>query len=132
MAARGLTSTGKFWLEHIEACGAARVSMKAYAERHGLNLQSFYCWKGQLKKLGALSPSASSTDANSFTPVTLAASPERDSKPPAVYGPGGPSARISLANGITIEVPTDISAEALGRLIRAAMVAHTPLADLGT
>ncbi len=83
--------------------------MKAYAERHGLNLQSFYCWKGQLKKAGLLSPSPSPT-ANAMIPVAFAAASE-----PRL------SARLSLANGITIEVPAGVSPEALARLIGAAM-----------
>ena len=110
MADFGLTSTQQFWLGHVEACAAAGVSMKTYAERHGLNLQSFYCWKGQLKKRGLLSPRTSSTDANAMIPVAFVAAPEPR-----------PSARLSLANGITIEVPAGVSPEALGRLIGAAV-----------
>ena len=110
MADHGLTSTQKFWLGHVEACLASGVSMKGYAERHGLNLQSFYCWKGQLKKRGVLSPRTSSTAANAMIPVAFAAAP----KP-------RPSARLSLANGITIEVPAGVSPEVLARLIGAAM-----------
>lgn len=110
MADHGLTSTQRFWLEHVKACEAAGVSMKAYVERHGLNLQSFYCWKGQLKKRGLLSPRTSSTDANAMVPVAFVAAPTPR-----------PSARLSLANGITIEVPAGVSPEALGRLIGAAM-----------
>ena len=110
MADLGLTSTQQFWLEHVEACAAAGVSMKSYAERHGLNLQSFYCWKGQLKKRGLLAPTPASSDTNAMLPVAFLASP----------GPR-PSARVSLANGITIEVPSGVSPEALVRLIGAAM-----------
>jgi len=33
----------RVWLDHVTACGKAEVSMKAYAERHGLDLQQFYC-----------------------------------------------------------------------------------------
>ena len=114
MADLGLTSTQQFWLGHVEACEAAGVSMKSYAEQHGLNLQSFYCWKGQLKKRGLLSPTPSPTDDNAMLPVAIVASPE-----PRVAT--APSARLSLANGITIEVPSGVSTEALARLIGAAM-----------
>ena len=110
----GLTSTQQFWLEHVEACAAAGVSMKSYAERYGLNLQSFYGWKGQLKKRGLVSPPPSSRDANAMIPVAVVASPG-----PRVVA--GPSARISLANGVTIEVPPGVSPAALVRLIDAAM-----------
>ena len=114
MADLGLTRTQQFWLGHVEACEATGLSMKSYAERHGLNLQNFYGWKGQLKKLGALSPATSSTDANPFAPVAVVASPE----PRVTSGPG---ARISLANGIMIEVPAGVSPEVLVRLLGAAM-----------
>ncbi|MFY0611003.1 MAG: transposase [Hyphomicrobiaceae bacterium] len=97
-----MTSTQQFRLEHVEACAAAGVSMKSYAERYGLNLQSFYGWKGQLKKRGLVSPPLSSRDANAMMPVAVVASPG-----PRVVS--GPSARISLANGVTIEVPSGVS-----------------------
>ena len=110
MADLGLTSTQQFWLGHVEACAAAGVSMKTYAERYELNLQSFYCWKGQLKKRGLLSSPVSSTDNNAMLPVAFVASPE-----PC------PGARILLANGITIEVPSGVPPEVLVRLIGVAM-----------
>jgi transposase-like protein len=122
MAERGLTSTQQFWLDHVAACAAAGVSMKAYAEQHGLNVQSFYGWKEQLKKRGLVSPAPSSTDANAMIPVAFVASPQ-----PRVVG--GPAARISLANGITIEVPSGVSPEALVRLIGAAMDVPCALED---
>ncbi|MAI47279.1 MAG: hypothetical protein CMB79_15775 [Filomicrobium sp.] len=110
MSDLGLTSTQQFWLGHVEACEAEGVSMKTYAERHGLNLQSFYCWKGQLKKRGLLSSPLSSTEDNAMLPVAFVASPG-----------SRPSARILLANGITIEVPPGVSPEMLVRLIGATM-----------
>jgi len=110
MADLGLTPTQQFWLGHVEAFEVAGVSTRSYAERHGLNLQNFYCWKGQLKKRGLLSSTSSSTDANAMMPVAFVASPEPR-----------PIARISLANGITIEVPSGASPEALVRLIGAAI-----------
>ena len=51
-----------------------------------------------------------STAANAMIPVAFVAASEPR-----------PSARLSLANGITIEVPAGVSPEALGRLIGAAM-----------
>ena len=114
----GLTSRQQFWLEHVEACEAAGVSMKAYAERRGLNLQSFYGWKGQLKRRGLLSPAHSSADDNGMLPVAFVASPEPS-----------PGARVSFANGITIEVPPGVPPEALVRLIGAAMNVPSPSED---
>ena len=110
MADIGLTPTQRFWLGHVEACEAEGVSMKSYAERHELKLQSFYCWKGQLKKRGFLSSTLPSTDDRAMLPVTFVVPPEPR-----------PSARVSFTNGITIEVPSGVSPEALARLIGAAM-----------
>lgn len=110
LADLGLTAMQQFLLEHVETCEAAGVSMKSYAERHRLNLQSFYCWKGKLKKRGLLSRSSSSTDDNAMLPVAFVASPEPR-----------PSARVSLTNGIIIEVPSGVSPEVLASLIGAAM-----------
>lgn len=63
-------------------------------------------------RIGVAPPS--SRDANAMMPVAVVAS----SGPRVV---AGPSARISLANGVTIEVPSGVSPAALVRLIDAAM-----------
>jgi len=86
-------------------------SMKAYAEEHGLDLQSFYLWKGRLKKLGfvaerqGLAPSSST-----FVPVPLLTSRQSPSR-----------MRIELACGIIIEAPHEFDVDALCDLLRAAM-----------
>lgn len=133
----GLTAKQRFWLEHIESCASSGVTMRAYSEQHGLDLQHFYSWKKQLKALSVLSenglkagrskrradrqqtcalhqPPAPflraavvSTDAQS-----LCESSERE------HSCG---ARIILANGIMIDVPTGIAPDALGALIHTAM-----------
>lgn len=46
MDGRDLSDRQRAWLNHVEACTAAGISMKAYAEQHGLDLQTFYFWKG--------------------------------------------------------------------------------------
>jgi hypothetical protein len=46
--------------------------MKAYAEKHGFDLQSFYLWKGRLKKLGVLGVNGESLNATpAVIPVAL-------------------------------------------------------------
>ena len=55
MNTRDLSDKQRIWLEHVEACVAGGGSMKAYADRQGLDLQSFYLWKGRLKKLELVS-----------------------------------------------------------------------------
>ncbi len=116
MADLGLTSTQQFWLEHVEACEAAGVSMKAYAERHGLKLQSFYCWKGQLKKCGLLGEGRPRSSTANLVPVDVALGPE----------PTLTLTRITLASGIVIEAPSSLDADALCDLLRAAMAAGRP------
>ena len=105
MEKRELTATQRNWFERVEACSAAGGSMKAYAEEHGLDLQSFYLWKGRLKKLG-LTPSSSSA----FVPVPLLTSRQSPSR-----------TRIELASGIIIEAPHEFDADALCDLLRSAM-----------
>ena len=104
-----LSDKQRDWLQHVEACTAAGGSMKVYAERHGLNLASLYFWKGQLRKLGVLG--APPDDGIALEPVHVRAV-QQDA-----------SVRIALANGIAIEAPGEIDADALGRLIKAAQQA---------
>lgn len=110
------TDTQRIWLTHVEACAAGGGSMKAYAEEHRLDLQSFYLWKGRLKKLRLL---AGQLDQ---------AIPQLQVLPlgsPSYSAPAHRShdrrTRIELSNGITIEAPHDIDGDALCTLLRAAL-----------
>ncbi len=69
-----LSERQRAWLEHLRACRAQGLSLKAYAEQQGLNLQRFYHWHRRLKRLGL-----AATDA----PVSFAA------------------VRVSAAGGVT-------------------------------
>ena len=104
-----------WWLAHVEACDLSGASMKAYAETHGLNLASFYCWKGQLKKLGVLDRDEPGVRPSSACLVPIKVTPA-SSGAAAVR-------RIELANGITIEAPWNLDADALCDVLRAALVA---------
>jgi hypothetical protein len=107
-----LSSKQREWLEHVEACAAIGGSMKAYAGEHGLDLQSFYLWKGRLKKLGFVAvPVKGHRQATAIVPVALRATPRTDNA----------RTRITLANGIVIEAPHDVDADALCELLRHAM-----------
>jgi hypothetical protein len=83
-----LTERQRAWLEHLRACRAQGLSLKAYAERQGLNLQRFYHWNRRLKRLGL-----AATDA----PVSFAA--VRVSAARAVTG----SQRLHFPNGLMLE-----------------------------
>ena len=101
----GLSPKQREWLQHVGACVAAGISMKAYAERHGLDLQQFYFWKGRLKKLGVIT---GSSGVRSLDSVRVAAAAE-------------PRARIQLSNGVIIEVPGEVDGAALAALMSAAL-----------
>ena len=105
-----------WWLAHVEACDLTGASMKAYAETHGLNLASFYCWKGQLKKLGVVDGGGPGVrrSAACLVPVKVT---------PASSGAAAAVTRIELASGITIEAPLDLDADALCDLLRVALAA---------
>lgn len=107
-----LSSKQREWLDHVEACAAVGGSMKAYAEEHGLDLQSFYLWRGRLKKLGLVAvPAERHRQATAIVPAPLRAAP----------GTAKAHTRIELANGIAIEAPRDIEADTLCDVLRHAL-----------
>ena len=81
-----LTDRQRFWLDHLRACGSG--SLKAYAEKHSLELGTLYEAKSRLKRKGALD-----TTATRFARVQC----EAPSAPPSVC-------RIHLCNGTVVEV----------------------------
>lgn len=106
-----LSSKQREWLEHVDACAAIGVSMKAYAKKHGLDLQSFYLWKGRLKKLGLVAGrSQQATPRLQVLPLGAPMHRSDDRR-----------TRIELANGISIEAPHDVDGDALCALLRAAI-----------
>ncbi|MEE9360152.1 MAG: hypothetical protein V3U85_06695 [Hyphomicrobium sp.] len=111
-----LSERQSWWLAHVEACDLTGTSMKAYAEKHGLNLVSFYCWKGQLKKLGVLDKGKPCVRPSAACLVPVKVTPA--SSPPAFA-----LTRIELASGIVIEAPSDLDADALCDLLRSALAA---------
>ncbi len=95
------------WLGHVEACGDARVSMKAYAETHGHDLQQFYFWKGQLKRLGIIDAGQNARD---VVPASTASAQPLDGK-----------IHIQLAKGVSFVVPGIFDADALSALLKLAV-----------
>ena len=133
MAGRGLTDKQRIWLRHIEDCATAGLSMREYADRHELDVQRFYVWKSQLKRLGVLAHDLSRQTDSDPTPQPVLSPLIRAkivSRPSVEDQRQLPmcSARVTLANGITIDVPPGVAPEALGRLIVAAC-ALAPLSD---
>jgi hypothetical protein len=83
-----LSERQRAWLEHLRACRSQGLSLKAYAEQQGLNLQRFYHWHRRLKRLGLVA-----TD----TPVSFAA--VRVSASRGVTG----TQRLHFPNGLMLE-----------------------------
>lgn len=122
-----------FWLDHIKAWSSSGLSMREYADRHGFDAQEFYRWKRHLKTRGVLPehPERCAATEQSEPFIRAAISPAVSSPPPQSQG-GVCAARISLANGITIEVPSGIAPDALGALIHAAMHVGAERGDLSS
>jgi len=106
-----LSEKQRVWLDHVAACGKAEVSMKAYAERHSLDLQQFYFWKGQLRKLGVLDAEQNRRTAELASTASAA----------RVLNKNEGKTRIQLANGVSIEAPGDCNVDALAALLKLAV-----------
>src|SRR5680860_863759 len=99
-----LTETQRNWLADVEACAAGGSSMKAYAEEHGFDLQSFYLWKGRLKKLGFVAgrQGGAPTHSAQLVSIPLPASRQTSAR-----------TRIELPSGISIEASRTMGAAML-------------------
>lgn len=82
------TECQREWLEHVKACRARGLSLKAYAEQHGLSLQRFYHWHRRLKVLGFID----SVQTVSFTSVRVQGAPVRAGRQ-----------RLHFPNGMVLE-----------------------------
>ena len=105
-----LSQQQQYWLAHVQGCASSGLSMCDYADRHGFEAQEFYRRKRQLKVLGVLPKQpevcASVQGSESFIRAAISP-PERPQSSPSQHDPC--RARISLANGITIDVPSGIA-----------------------
>lgn len=103
-----LTETGQRWLEHVQACERLGQSMQAYALDHGLNVQSFYKWKSDLRRQGFLDGSPSPPEAVCFQKVEWSVT---------TASAGG--FRVRLPNGLELEWDRTPDPEILPALIAA-------------
>lgn len=105
MAKAELTEKQRIWHQHLQACTTAGLSMKDYAEQHGLKLQRFYYWKKYLKQLGVAAPESSARFVKAVRRETHS---------------GAGKIRISLSNGVSIEISHDFDTAAMADLLCAA------------
>ncbi len=85
------TQRQRFWLEHLEACRAQDVSLKAYALAHDLSPGALYAAKSDLKRRGALPASTLPVPAPRLLPVHI-------TRTALMF-------RVLLPNGVVVEVP---------------------------
>jgi hypothetical protein len=97
-----LTPRQQFWLEHLRACAEQGLSLKAYAQANDLAPGALYAAKSALKRRGALA-SAPMPSAPTFVPVRIA-------RAEVVF-------RVSLPNGVVVEVPEHADAGACRELL---------------
>ena len=91
-----LTPAQQRWHDHLTSASVAGISLRAYATREGLPVQSLYTWKQKLRKKG-LWPTAQQA-------VTLRRAKVIGAPPPPSPA-GSPGYRIHLPNGVTVELP---------------------------
>ena len=103
-----LTDRQHYWHEHLNACKAQGLSMRAYADAEGLNLNSFYAWKRKLQSTSSTVAPEKLRQSSSalFVPVELSGSPPPDSV-----------LCIELPNGLVLHWPLTVQLESLKNLL---------------
>jgi transposase-like protein len=93
--------------ELLAEVGQSGESLKAYAERHGIEPQRLYSWR---RKLDGVKEADSRPSREAFVPVRVAA--ERSATPASTF-------ELVLAAGRVVRVGADFDAPALRRLVEA-------------
>jgi len=105
-----LTAHQRTWLERIQACEAAGMTMSAYAVEHGLDARTMYGARKALKRKGVLPGGHQPVR---FQRARIAAADGRDL-----------SWRIELPNGVAVSFSGSADAGSLSTVLKSA-------ADLG-
>lgn len=89
---KSLSPRLRYWLAHLQACVQQGVSLSAYASAQGLKVGALYEAKSRLRHQGAWPPASAR-----FVRV--------QARPAGVKeGPRAPLFRVSLRNGVVVEV----------------------------
>ena len=129
-----LTERQRYWLTHIEACDQSGLSARAYADEHGLKVNSLYNArhllkaKGVLRGTGAEQPqrvqSTQPEPKTRFQRVVVRPEEEPEADVPAFCASGSSQGiapcRIHLPNGVMLEVMTATDTAALTAVVVAA------------
>jgi hypothetical protein len=111
-----VSSTLRQHLVHVEACEASGETLKAYAQRRGLSVQSLYQAKKIARKQGLLAPHGSPSSVGSGTETVrrtrFVEARRTTSATPAV----GPTWRIRFTCGAVLESNAPLSMEDVLRL----------------
>jgi len=99
-----LTNRQQYWLEHIQSCELAGISLARYAKENSINLQSMYTSKATLISKGVLSKPNRPRFQRAQLKVT---SPKNDW-------------RICLPNGLSVMIPDLSDEKTLARILRVA------------
>jgi len=102
---RELTALQEKWLHRLRACEASGLSVKAFAEREGIDRKRLYNWRKVLTKKGLLSPRQ----------------PVRFQR--AVVQPAADTSyaiQVQLPNGVTLSRAGEVSERVLNRVLKAA------------
>jgi hypothetical protein len=99
---RTLTEAQREWLEHVQACRARGLSLKAYAEQAGLDVQRLYRWHRRLKQLGFIGGS----EAVDFSAVQVRGCVQQAGRQ-----------RLHFPNGLVLEWGGDADLRLVGRLL---------------
>jgi transposase-like protein len=91
----------------LAQAGQSGESLRAYAERHGIDPQRLYSWR---RKLGGVKEAASTPLREAFVPVRVAA--ETSATPASTF-------ELVLAAGRVVRVGANFDARALRRLVEA-------------
>ena len=105
-----LTARQREWLSHLESWREQGGTLKAYAKEHALSVSGLYSARRQLERRGAWRSSAKTgsprTDRPKLLPVRLTSMPPT----PTMF-------RVTLPNGVVVEVPEHADSMRLGTLL---------------
>ena len=111
-SARRLTRTQQHWAEHLRRCEAQGLSIRAYAEVHGLSAAAMRSAKRDAARRAARRAAATASDsALTLVPVTL----------PALEPPSTPALQIRFPGGVDAQVSADAAASVSAALMRTAL-----------